>query len=81
MKITFEQAKKFLIKNYKYDRLYGRGEEYGDCVVNSLLKDLKELDDENKTLMIAKFEHVTGNYIEFDLDDVINEKLVTDIKK
>jgi len=47
---TFAQMKRFLVKRYKHDRLYGRsgrewfggGNTYGDLIVNGRLRDLAE---------------------------------------
>ena len=75
---TFEQAKKFLVVNYKHERLYGRGQEYGDCVVNSELESLRRLaNGELDNLCISRYEHATNKTIFYGLKEVLSGKLIS----
>jgi hypothetical protein len=56
-----ETLKQFLVKHYKHDRLYGRGEEYGDVVVASRCKALVL----NGFDLVSQFESITGEAIYF----------------
>lgn len=56
-----ETLKQFLIKHYKHDRLYDRGEDYGDVVVDRRGLDLKRQGFD----LISRFESVTGEAIYF----------------
>ena len=66
MKLDFIyfQCRALLIQNYKYDRLYGRGNEYGDAVVNSFFNDLIN----KKEASIGSYESKSGAHLRFFLD-------------
>jgi hypothetical protein len=60
----FDTLKAFLQDKYKHDRLYGRGEEYGDTVVRSRLEDLER----NGHDLISHHESKTGETVYFRFD-------------
>lgn len=69
--VTFEQMKKFLVKRYRHDRLYGRDGtvwgNYGDAVTNSHLEALVEYG----VGFISQHESVTGEAIKYSPADVL----------
>lgn len=71
--LTFDQVKRFLQKNYRYDRLYGRGQEYGDAVVASHLEMMQQLErGELDEVFISKFEHVLGKAVSLTAKTLYN---------
>lgn len=65
--------KKFLIENYRHDRLYGCGEEYGDAVIDSRIIDMEQYGID----CISKFESRTGDTI-FYICEENQFKILTD---
>lgn len=62
--LTF-QVRAAVMKNYKHDRLFGRGEEYGNVVLASAIQSVKE----TGKLSIGCYESKSGEVVEFVLDD------------
>lgn len=58
------ELKTFLVSKYKHDRLYGRGDEYGDTVVRSRLEDLGR----NGYDLISHHESKTGEVVYYRFD-------------
>jgi hypothetical protein len=61
--LTF-QVRTAVIANYKYDRLFGRGKEYGDVVIESAVNDVKE----TGKFAIGSYESKNGEPVNFRLD-------------
>ena len=59
MMVMRDLLKKFLVENYRHDRLYGRGNEYGDAVVDGRVSDLQQAGVD----CISRFESRTGDEI------------------
>lgn len=58
-------VKAFLIEWYKHDRLYGRGEEYGDLIVHRAAAELQR----DGYGCISQYESKTGEAIWYRLED------------
>jgi hypothetical protein len=58
------QVRTAVIGNYKHDRLFGRGDEYGNTVIASALDDVKS----NGKFSIGRHESKSGEPIDFTLD-------------
>jgi len=58
------QVRMAIIGNYKHDRLYGRGEEYGDAVITSAYEDVKK----RGQFSISRYESKSGDAITFKLE-------------
>lgn len=58
------QVRMAVIGNYKNDRLFGRGEEYGEAVIASKLSDAKECGQ----FSIGQHESKSGDHVTFKLD-------------
>jgi hypothetical protein len=64
MNFLMFQVRAALVGNYKHDRLYGRGEEYGDLIVKNAYDDLLKTGE----MWISKFESQSGQVVKFRLD-------------
>lgn len=53
-----------IIGNYKHDRLFGRGEGYGEAVIASAYGDAKDKGE----FSISRYESKNGEHIKFKLD-------------
>lgn len=62
------QVRSAIIGNYKHDRLYGRGKEYGDLIIKSAIEDVKK----HGKFSISRHESKTGEHVEFCLDGELN---------
>lgn len=58
------QVRMAVIGNYKNDRLFGRGDEYGEAVIASALNDVKE----RGQFSIGRYESKSGDHVTFRLD-------------
>lgn len=58
------QVRMAVIGNYKHDRLFGRGDEYGEAVIASALNDARE----RGSFSIGRYESKSGEHITFKLD-------------
>lgn len=64
MPITIEVMREFLKARYKHDRLYGRGDEYGDLVVANAAHSLNDNGGiENLARCVSHFESITGREV------------------
>jgi hypothetical protein len=64
MDFLYFQVRAAILGNYKHDRLYGRGEEYGDQVINSAVEKVKE----DGCFGIGSHESKSGEAVYFKLD-------------
>lgn len=60
------QVRMAVIGNYKHDRLFGRGDEYGNVVIASALESVKS----DGKFSISRHESKSGEPIDFRLDGV-----------
>lgn len=51
--------------NYKHERLYGRGKEYGDGIIASAYEEVRR----TGKLMISRFESQSGSEVRMKLDE------------
>jgi hypothetical protein len=58
------QVRAAIIKNYKESRLFGRGIEYAETVIQNAYASLLE----NKQMSIGSYESKSGDHITFKLD-------------
>lgn len=58
------QVRAAVIGNYKHDRLFGRGDEYGNAVIASAMESVKS----DGKLAIGRHESKSGDPIHFTLD-------------
>jgi hypothetical protein len=58
------QVRMAIIGNYKHDRLFGRGDEYGEAVIASAYEDAKNKGE----FSIGRYESKSGDHITFKLD-------------
>jgi hypothetical protein len=66
MKKSYEEIKEILVKAYRHDRLYGRGDDYGDYVVSKRYQDY--LDGKNDDeILISRHDSHTRETIYFDI--------------
>lgn len=60
----FFQVRAAIVGNYKHERLYGRGEEYGDAIINSAFEEAKK----TGLLRISRYESQSGQQVDFRVD-------------
>jgi hypothetical protein len=58
------QVRMAVIGNYKHDRLFGRGDEYGEAVIASAMRGAQE----NSQFSIGRYESKSGEHVTFTVD-------------
>lgn len=64
MDFLYFQVRAAILGNYKHDRLYGRGEEYGDRIISSTVDTVKK----DGHFGIGSYESKSGEAVYFKLD-------------
>lgn len=65
MNFLYFQVRAAVIGNYKHDRLFGRGDEYGHLIIENAMDEVKR----TGKFAIGRHESKSGNHVVFEFDN------------